>query len=755
METWRDPDRSVEQRVADLMRRMTPAEKVAQLRAIWLEGGGKGEVAPLQHELVDGELDWPELIKAGLGQLTRVFGTAPVAPDEGAKRLASLQEAVVRANRFGIPAIAHEECLTGFTTWGGTIFPTPLAWGASFNPGLVERMAEAIGQSMRGVGVHQGLAPVLDVTRDPRWGRTEETIGEDPYLVGTIGTAYVNGLQSQGVIATLKHFAGYSASRGGRNFGPVSMGRREFTDVILAPFEMAVREGGARSVMHSYSEVDGVPAAADRVLLTDLLRDEWGFSGTVVADYFGITFLHSLHGVAADLTEAAGLALAAGVDVELPTVHAFGDIDFPELVDRACERVLRQKCELGLLDPGWSPEPPPEVIELDPPHARELAKRLAEESIVLLANDGTLPLRDGLRLAVVGPLADDPNAMFGCYTFPRHVGVHHPGLPIGVPVPTVLEALRAQLPAAEIVHKRGCGVEEPDPEGVAAAVAAARGADVCIAVVGDHAGVFSVGTSGEGRDATSLDLPGAQSGLLESLASTGTHLIVVLMSGRPYALDGIAAAASGIVQAFFPGQEGGGAVASVLTGAVCPSGRLPVSVPRDAGGQPWTYLTPRLGHATEVSSVDPTPLFPFGHGLSYTSFDWECDLTETRCATDDGFEFEVTVRNTGERAGADVVQIYLHDPVASVTRPLVRLIGYARVELAPGQARRVRFGFHADLTAFTGLSGARVIERGQIELRVSSSSTQVRHTIRAELTGETRPAGPDPRRVMGVSIAGI
>ena len=351
--------------------------------------------------------DWAELIRDGLGQLTRPFGTVPVTARDGAEALARTQREIAAASRFGIPAIAHDECLAGFTAWTAAIFPIPLAWGASFDPQLVQQMAVQIGTSMRAVGVHQGLAPVLDVTVDPRWGRTEETIGEDPYLVATVGTAYVRGLESTGLICTLKHFVGYSASRGGRNLAPAAVTGRQIADLLLPPFEMAIRLGGARSVMHAYTDIDGIPTASDPYLLSDVLRDTWDFTGTVVADYFGISFLELLHGVAADPAQAAGLALAAGVDVELPTVRCFGApligaVERGEvaeaLVDRAARRVLLQKCELGMLDPSWDPGPAAaDGVDLAPPPARQIAARLAEESIILLANDGILPLSGPLR----------------------------------------------------------------------------------------------------------------------------------------------------------------------------------------------------------------------------------------------------------------------------------------------------------------------------------------------------------------------
>ncbi|HZC52254.1 MAG TPA: glycoside hydrolase family 3 protein, partial [Mycobacterium sp.] len=430
-EIWRDQRAAAAVRVADLISRMSVREKVAQLYGVWvgIDASG-GDVAPYQHEFAHAPADWSTLIADGIGQLTRPFGTAPVDPMIGARGLARSQRQIMAAGRFAIPAIVHEECLTGLAAWQATVYPSPLCWGASFDPDLVERMGAHIGQTMRRLGVHQGLAPVLDVVRDPRWGRVEETIGEDPYLVGAVGSAYVRGIESAGVVSTLKHFVGYSASRSGRNLAPVSIGSRELADVLLPPFEMALR-AGARSVMNSYTDNDGVPVAADPAVLTDLLRGGYGFTGTVVSDYFSVAFLQMLHGVAATSGEAAGLALSAGLDVELPTVNCYGQplaaavesgqVD-PALVDRALHRVLTQKCELGLLDPDWSPEPDAPA-DLDDAESRALARELAARSIVLLRNaDAALPLRPGQRVAVVGPRADEAGAMMGCYAFPLHVG---------------------------------------------------------------------------------------------------------------------------------------------------------------------------------------------------------------------------------------------------------------------------------------------------------------------------------------------
>lgn len=764
---WRDVDLPVADRVEALVGAMTLEEKLAQLVGVWVGADPSGAgVAPHQHDLTADPVVWEDVIASGLGQLTRPFGTRPVDPVAGARSLAASQRQVVAANRFGIPALVHEECLTGFAAWQATAYPAPLSWGASFDPELVARMSGLIGASMRAAGVHQGLAPVLDVTRDYRWGRTEETIGEDPYLVGTVATAYVRGLERSGIVATLKHFAGYSASRAGRNLAPVAIGPREFADVVLPPFEMAVRDGGVRSVMHSYTEVDGVPSAADPALLTTLLRDTWGFDGTVVADYFAVKFLQSLHGVAEDEAHAAALALTAGVDVELPTVRCYGaplldavrrgDVD-EALVDRALRRVLRQKVELGLLDPDWTALPDDvDELRFDSPEAQDVALRLARESVVLLANDGVLPLRPDVRLAVVGPLADDPMAMLGCYSFPAHIGVHHPDAGLGLEIPTVLAALRDAVDGT-VTHAKGCEVSaEPGPDDIAAAVAVAADADVCVVAVGDLAGLFGRGTSGEGCDATDLRLPGAQADLVRAVLATGTPVVLLLITGRPYAIGDLADGAAAVVQAFFPGQLGGRAIADVLTGAVAPSGRLPVGIPADPSGQPGTYLSAPLGRRTEVSNVDPTPAFPFGHGLGYDAFTWSPvrvhGTTDGTWSTDGEVELELDVHNPGERPGADVVQLYLHDPVAQVTRPVVRLVGYARVELDGGASARVRLRVPADVTSFTGREGRRVVEPGAVQLRVSRSSADVHEAVDLRLVGPLREVDHTRRWLTAVSV---
>ncbi|NNH05036.1 glycosyl hydrolase [Microbacterium ulmi] len=750
MPPWRNTELSVEERADALLAALTLDEKVAQLGSFWDDKRGAGEViAPMQDVFSDGRPPFEHVVRDGIGHLTRVFGTTPVTAADGVRKLQAAQRHVAGASRLGIPAIAHEECLTGFTTLGATVYPAPLSWGATFHPELVEQLGRAIGDDLRAVGVHQGLAPVLDVTRDYRWGRTEETIAEDPYLVATIGSAFVRGVESAGVVATLKHFTGYSASQGGRNHAPVSAGPREVADVLLPPFEHALREGGARSVMNSYAEVDGVPAAADERLLTGLLREEWGFEGTVVSDYWAIPFLKAKHGVAETVDDAAALALVAGMDVELPDMGAFGGLPglvragrvSEDLVDRAARRILRQKIELGLLDPDWEPGGDPDA-DLDSPRNRALARVLAEESVVLLENrTHVLPITAAPpRVAVIGPTAADVRALLGCYSYPNHVLPRHPELAPGLPVVSLAHALAAEFPASALTVADGVPLKDRDRSGIPAAVDAARAADLVVAVVGDRAGMFGKGTSGEGCDAADLELPGVQGELLEALLETGTPVVVVVLSGRPYAIERFRARAAALVQAFMPGVEGAQAIAGVLSGRVAPSGRLPVEIPRSSAGMPHTYLGPALRHDGErISNIEVAPSFPFGHGLTYTTFEMGgLELSSDLVPTDGDVAARVRVRNTGDRAGAAVVQLYASDPVATVTRPVVELIGYRRVELAPGAEAVVEFRAHADRFSFTGIAGHRVVEPGLIHLEAGLSSGDRPARASFRFTGPTR-----------------
>lgn len=751
---WRDPSLSVHDRVEALLAEMTLAEKVAQLGSIWLGfDGATGDVAPMQN-VFSRATSFAEATADGIGQLTRVFGTVPVTAAEGVTRVHELQRALMSSTRLGIPAVVHEECLTGFTAYQATVYPGSLAWAATFDGALVHEMASAIGRDMAAVGVHQGLSPVLDVVRDHRWGRVEETMGEDPYLVSQIGSSYVRGLEENGIIATLKHFAGYAASKAARNHAPVSVGPRELADVILPPFEHAVRHAGVRSVMNSYTDVDGVPVASDVSLLTGVLRDQWGFDGTVVSDYGAVAFLQVMHRVAESEGEAAAYALTAGLDVELPSTLCYGQPLLDEiaagrvdvaLVDRSVRRVLAQKVALGLLDEGWTPEATAAAVELDSAGNRDIARRLAEESIVLLDDPvRVLPLATdrSLRIAVIGPCADDPQAFFGCYSFPNHVIPQHPELAgrIGIEADSLLTALRTELPEAEITYLPGCEVSGGDDSGLPAAVEAAAAADLVLLAVGDRAGMFGGGTSGEGCDAEDLALPGRQPQLVEAVLGAGTPTVMIIVSGRPYALGSYGERLAAIVQAFFPGEEGGGALAGVLSGRVNPTGKLPVSVPRHVGGSPYTYLAPPLGQNSQgVSNLDPTPAYPFGHGLSYTTFAYvDLAVDRTQIGVDGTVEVQVTVTNTGERDGVEVVQLYAADPVASVTRPVTQLVGFARVPLAAGESSAITFVVHADRLSFTGRDLIRIVEPGEITFRIGTAGDTYAGPVSVRLVGETR-----------------
>lgn len=761
---WRDPAVSVEERAEALLADLTPEEKIAQLGSFWKrpEIGDAEGFAPMQSTFDEGRDPFEEAVRHGLGHLTRTYGSAPLTSEEGVATLRRLQSAVVAGSPHGIPAIAHEECLTGLMAHEATTYPAAIAWGASFAPDLIGEMAARIGRDMRALGTHHGLAPVLDIVRDYRWGRIEETMGEDPYLTGVLAAAYVKGLQSAGVIATLKHFAGHAASRAGRNHAPVSIGTRELHEIDLVPFEMAVRQGGARSVMNSYADIDGIAPAASRWLLTELLRETWGFEGTVVSDYWAVNFLQSMHRVVETTREAAVTTLRAGMDVELPETNTFpelleaieaGELEV-EVLDTAVRRVLRQKIELGLLDPDFDPATTGEAIDLDPPENRELARRVAEESIVLLRNDrGTLPLAAPGRIALLGPAAAEPRSFLGCYSFTNHVFSRLQDNGTAVPVPSLGDSLRAEYPEASITEAGGVPFLEADTSGIPEAVAAAEASDVAVLAVGDIAGLFGAGTSGEGCDVADLRLPGAQHELVEAVLATGTPVVLVLVTGRPYALGGYVDRCAAIVQAFMPGEEGGSALAGVLSGRVNPSGRLPIGIPGGMGGQPGTYLAPVLAWVSDgISNIDPKPLFPFGFGLGYTRFEYsDLQVSAAEIAADGTVEISATVTNVGDRDGKEVAQLYLSDPVASVVRPLKRLVGFTKIALAAGEAARVVFRLHADRTSFIGPDHRRIVEPGEFRVRVGSSSEDI------TLEGGFRVTGPvrtvvDGERVLDTPV---
>jgi beta-glucosidase len=743
---YRNASNPIEARAHDLLGRMTLEEKVSQMTSVWL-GSGLGEKLRSMDEL-------KPLLREGIGQLSRVVGTHPMPPAEGAALANELQRFLVEETRLGIPAIVHEECLPGLMAHGATAFPQAIGLGCTFDPALVERVTARIRGQMRAVGAHQGLAPVLDVARDPRWGRIEETLGEDPYLVARMGAAYVRGLQGEdprvGVLATLKHFAGYSFSEGGRNLAPAHVGPRELRDVFLFPFEVAIREAGAASVMNAYQDIDGVPAAASRALLTEVLREEWGFEGLVVADYFAIEFLRTLHRVAEDNERAAVLAVEAGIDVELPDRKCYAEPLLSAIrngrlaekdVDVVVLRILTWKLRLGLFEQPYV-DPDEAAAVFDTPEDRALALEAARSSIVLLRNEGNvLPLGNGVRdVAVIGPNAHRPAALFGDYHFTNHLGLDEPS----VPTPTVLEALRTHLPdGVNLRFAPGCSVEETSRDGFERAVDAARASEVAIVVLGDQSGLLGRGTVGEHRDSDSLALPGVQEDLVRAVHATGTPVVLVLLNGRPHALEWVAENVPAIVEAWFPGEEGGNAVTEVLLGACNPSGKLCVTIPRRPGHEPLTYNSKFLSRKDYVTSPI-APLFPFGHGLSYTQFEYEGLVVEPESIPADGMiEVRCKIQNVGGRPGEEVVQLYVRDQVASCTRPVQELKGFCKVRLDARERASVCLRLPADLLAFRNPEQRLVVEPGEFEVRIGSSSEDIR------LRGAFRVAGK-VREIRGV-----
>jgi beta-glucosidase len=706
----------------------------------------------------------------------------------------AIQRVAVERTRLGIPIFVHEESVAGYLARDATVFPQAIGLAATWDPALVEQVAGVIRAQMLAVGARLGLAPVLDVARDPRWGRVEETYGEDPLLAGAIGTAYVRGLQTDdlrdGVVATGKHFLGYAMSEGGRNWGPVQLGPRELREVYAEPFAAAIRDAGMGAIMNSYASVDGIPCAGSRAILTDLLRGELGFQGAVVADYWSIPQLVRFHRVAADKGAAAALALEAGLDMELPSTEYYGaplkaEVEagrLPlEVVDTAVRRVLRLKFQLGLFEQPYVDAEAAEA-HFQTPAQRALARRAAAESAVLLANDGVLPLGPQLRrVAVIGPGADDRRLLQGDYHYPAHQeiiylapkrdedpnligaedftpqagGAYAPG-PHFTPHVTPLSGLRVALgTGVELLHARGCDVLGDDRSGFDAAVDAARAAEVAVVVVAGKSGLHRPVTVGEANDATSLELTGVQAELVEAVAATGTPLVVVVLSGRMHALERVAARANALVMLFPPGEEGGGGLADVLTGAVSPGGRLPVSLPRSAGQVP-IHAGYRAGGGRAMFFGDytdspATPLYAFGHGLSYTSFAYE-GLAVRGTTTREAVVVSLVVRNTGARAGDEVVQLYMRDEVASTARPDRMLVGFARLALAPGQARAVTFTVHPSRLAFYDPQMRFVVEPGAFSFGVGASAEDIRAEQAVELGGKVAEYRQSEVVATGVTI---
>jgi len=762
---YRDPHASVEERVENLLALMTLDEKLAQLGCLW-------STAFVSTGTFDPNIV-AEKMPHGIGEVTRIGASTGLHPQESATLMNAIQQVAVERTRLGIPVIVHEESTGGFCHRDATVFPQGLGLAATWNPVLVKQVAGVIRTQMKAVGARHALAPVLDIARDPRWGRVEETYGEDPVLTGTIGIAYVQGLQSDdlrnGVAVTAKHFLGYAMSEGGRNWGPVHLGPRELREVYAEPFAAVIRHAGLATIMNSYASVDGLPCAGSRAILTELLREELGFAGLVVADYSSISMLMEYHRVAATPGEAARLALLAGLDMELPAVDCYGaplkaEIEAGrvplEVVDTAVRRVLRLKFQLGLFEHPYVDAAAANAV-FQTPQQRALARQAVAESTVLLSNDGVLPLAPTVkRVAVIGPGADDERLLQGDYHYPAHqeliyaapthieaeellvpqaAGSYAPG-PYFTPHVTPLAGLSTALGKdVEVRYAKGCEVLGADRSGFAEAIQVAQHADVAVIVVAGRSGLLRPVTVGEGNDATNLDLTGVQQELVEAIAETGTPLVVVVLSGRVHTLASVAGRTNALLQVFPPGEEGGNGLADVLTGQVNPSGRLPVSLPRSVGQVP-NHVGHRVGGDRAMFFGDyidsPTsPLFTFGHGLSYTSFAYR-DLTIQATSTAEPVGVSIEVCNSGERAGSEVVQLYCRDEVASVARPSRMLLGFARLFLPPGQARRVSFTVHPSRLAFYDPSMRFVTEPGAFTFSIGASSVDIRAKKTVTLDGQ-------------------
>lgn len=750
---YKDASRCVDERVADLLGRMTLVEKAAQLVCLWED---KNEFLDDDHGF--DPIKAKKTMPHGIGQIARPSdmwgrGEPGVTPGRTAVDTAELVNAIQRfvrdETRLGIPVLFHEEGLHGYQARDATVFPQAIALASTWDPALVEEVYATVASEMRARGAFQALAPVVDVARDPRWGRIEETYGEDPHLVAEMGVASVRGFQGPSlplaegkVLATLKHMTGHGQPESGTNIGPANISERVLREMFFPPFERAIREAGAASVMASYNEIDGMPSHASRWLMTEVLRGEWGFEGFVVADYYAIRELFDRHAVSADLADAARRAMNAGVDVELPNPKAYrtvvdqvraGSLDAAQ-VDRAVARHLRAKFLAGLFENPFVDAAAADALT-GGDDARALALRTAEKAITLLANDAKILPLDAAkkqRVAVIGPNASE--TLLGGYT--------------DVPRQTVslLQGLEAYTQEAtspiEIRFAQGVHITEErnwfadqvtlaDPTQnrllIEAAVEVATQSDVIILAIGDNEQTSrEAWAEAHLGDRTSLRLVGQQEDLARAVLDTGVPTVVVLIHGQPLAIGDIAERAAAVVDAWYLGQETGTALARALFGEVNPGGKLPVTIPRSVGQLPMFYNhkpTARRGYLFDTTE----PLWPFGHGLSYTDLEIsEPTLSAAEISPDGSTTVSVRVRNVGQRAGDEVVQLYIRDLVSSVTRPVRELKAFERVSLDAGTSTIVSFEVGPEQLRFYDATMQRVVEPGDFELHVGSSSVDVK-----------------------------
>jgi beta-glucosidase len=713
--------------IESLLARMTVEEKIGQL--VQRMGG--------RSKALNSRLGPDELAKVRRGEVGSYLHVAGAAP------LQELQRVAVDESRLGIPLLFAMDVVHGYRT----IFPVPLAMAASWDPSAAEEHAAIAAREASAGGLHWTFAPMVDIARDPRWGRIVEGAGEDAYLGSRMAEAQVRGFQgkslsaSDTIMAGTKHFGAYGAAEGGRDYAGAEVGERAMQEVYLPPFRAAA-DAGSASYMTAFNAVDGVPTTANAALLRTTLRDEWGWNGVLLSDWRAVEELLA-HGVAANRPAAAALALRASVDMDMVADVYAEDLEaaiaadpaLEALLDQAVLRILAVKRDLGLFDDPYKyHDPAREAAVMLASEHREAARRIAERSIVLLKNEaGTLPLaRDAGRIALIGALADDPMSQLGSWRARGQVE----------DVVTLRAALEAAHP--DVVYVPGADSRSDDPGGIEAALAATRGADVIVLAIGED-----YDWSGEARSRSSLELPGRQMELFAALAATGKPLVVVLMGGRPLAVPDIAGQADAVLATWLLGIEAGPAIVNTLLGANNPGGKLPASFPRSTGQVPVHYdhlpsgrpADPDLSKDTARYMDQPiTPLYAFGHGLSYTSFDYgKVALSGTRIPANGGsVTVTVPVTNTGARAGDEVVQLYMRDPVASISRPVMQLRGFSRVTLQPGQTREVSFTLSSDQFALWSQAGDWLIEQGSIELMIGSASDDIRARTALEIVGSAK-----------------
>jgi beta-glucosidase len=757
---YQDPSLSLQERVNDLLSRMNIEEKIAQLTSEY----GR-DFIQVNKELNNDLLE--KLLKEGIGQITRIGGSTTLTPEEIVKITNKIQKFLVENTRLGIPAIMHEESLCGLAARKATIFPQSIGIASTWDPELVEKMTTIIRKQMRAVGSTQSLSPVLDLGRDPRWGRTEETYGEDPYLASSMGVAYVKGLQGdslkKGVIATGKHFIGYSFTQGGRNWGPSQITARDLLENYARPFEAAIRVANIGSIMNSYSEIDGLPCGVSYQILTELLRNKLGFNGLVVSDYETIKFNSRLHRIVSDPTEAAILALKAGMDVELPNREGFGKqfINYAKEnkineaeIDRAVSNVLKTKFQLGLFENPYTEEHIEHIKAVyNNPENKKIARELARKSIVLLKNDKSLlPLNTNFRkIAVIGPNANSARNLFGDYTYiPQFKAeltslsssitrewkqeikrVIHPEDPDAFikrdyQIQTILEALKEVTPnEIKINYSKGCNINDEDKSGFDEAIELVKNSDIAIVAVGGKSGLTLECTSGEARDRVQLGLPGIQLDLIKALYQTGKPIVLILINGRPLSIPWEKEHIPAIIEAWLPGEEGAGAVAEVIFGKYNPGGKLPVSILRNVGQVPLYHNHKPTGNLSvwnwNYVESNTTPLFPFSFGLSYSEFSYS-NLKINKREIDINGEVEISfdLTNISEFEGEEVVQLYVCDRKAHITRPVEELVGFKRVNLKPNERKTIKFLVSMDQLGFYDENMDFVVEPGIIDVFIGS-----------------------------------